>query len=255
MTDNDLHFDAQHHPDIDLLSDYVSGSDSPEMRSAIAAHLATCEVCRENVRALQGTVALLRGLPQFAPPKSFQLGPEFATRQRSGGGVPTEPSRIVRLLPLVRTLSVAAVLLFLVIGGATFIDNRDHGDSLDRAAIAPTSVTEQVSGALQESGKSSDSESEAPPQANEPPPQAAVVDRGDSASARIDNPVPATSGQDAESTPTGGSVGQGATVSSESVDDSSNDGFPWLSTTIGLGALAVILVGLWLVLARVSRQR
>lgn len=254
MTDNDLRFDAHHHPDSDLLSDYVSGEGTPETRAAIAAHLATCEACRENVRSLQGTVSLLRGLPQIAPPVSFQLGPEYATRPRSGSAAPSQPSRVVRLLPFVRTLSVAAVLLFLVIGGATFITDW-HGDkSANVGNAAPTTETIQQSSALQESGKSSDSGSGAPPAAAAPT-QAAVVDRGESASANVAAPIPAMSGQDSEATPESGSVGQGAAVSSDSVDNSGDSGFPWLTTTLGLGALAVILVGLWFVLARVSRQR
>jgi hypothetical protein len=258
MTANVPHLDAQHHPDIDLLSDYVSGNDAPDVRAAISAHLATCEACREDVRSLRGTVALLHGLPQISPPVSFQLGPEYARGPRSGGSAAPEPSRIVRLLPLVRTLSVAAVLLFLVIGGTTFISDRNHDGDGQTAMVsdqaAPTSETGGASGSLKESEDQS-SDSEAPARSAAVPPQTGgVVDQGDSASADMNNPAPASSGQDSESTPPGDTPGQGAPLSSESVD-TSDDGFPWLSTTIGLGALAVVLVGLWIVLARLSRQR
>ena len=258
MTANVPHLDAQHHPDIDLLSDYIAGDDAPEVRAAIAAHLATCEACREDVRSLRGTIALLHDLPQFSPPVSFQLGPEYAKEPRSGGSVTPEPSKVVRLLPLVRALSVAAVLLFLVIGGATFIGDRNHNDGGQTAMVAdraaPTSETGGASGSLQESEDQS-SDSEAPPRAAAVPPQTGgVVDQGDSASADVNNPAPASSGQDSEATPPGETVGQGAPISSESVD-TSDDGFPWLSTTIGLGAVAIVLVGLWIVLARLSHQR
>ncbi|MGC4191267.1 MAG: zf-HC2 domain-containing protein [Thermomicrobiales bacterium] len=262
MTANVPRFDTMHHPDIDLLSDFVSGDDSPELRAAITEHLATCEACRGQVCSLRATVALLRGLPQIAPPVSFQLGPEYERHPRSGAGGSAQPSPIVRLLPLVRTLSVAAVLLFLVIGGTAVFENRNHDSGNDAAMVGkggaePTSETDSASDALQESGNQS-SEPVAPARAAAVPPQAAgggVVEQGDSASANADQPVPAASGQDAEATPPADSVGQGAPLSSESVDTSDKDGFPWLSTTIGLGALAVILVGLWLVLARISRQR
>jgi len=253
MTDNVPQFDAHHHPDSDLLNGYISGDGPPELRAAIAAHLATCDACRENVRSLRGTVALLRGLPQVAPPVSFQLGPEYAKRPESGGGTPATPSKAVRLLPLVRTLSVAAVLLFLVIGGAAFIDNRGHDDGQQAAMIAPTSETGDAGNALQEAGNQS-SDAEAPAQSAALPGQGGVVDRGESASADMSNPAPASAGQDAESTPPG-AVGQGAPISSERVDSSAKDGFPWLSTTVGLGVVAVVLVGLWIVLARLSRQR
>ncbi|MGC4107473.1 MAG: zf-HC2 domain-containing protein [Thermomicrobiales bacterium] len=255
MTDNLLRFDAHHHPDIDLLSDYVSGGGSPETRAAITAHLVECEACREDVRSLRATVALLHDLPQIAPPVSFQLGAEYAKSPRSGGSVTPEPSKIVRLLPLVRTLSVAAVLLFMVIGGAALFDSRDHNDGQQSAMIGPTSVTEGDSDALKGSGNQS-SDDEAPARSAAVPPTTGggVVDRGDSASADVNNPAPAGAAQDAESTPPGGSVGQGS-IASESVDTSGKDGFPWLSTTIGLGALAVVLIGLWLVLARMGRQR
>lgn len=260
MTANVPHLDAEHHPDIDLLSDFVSGDDAPEVRAAIAAHLATCEACREEVRSLRGTVALLHDLPQISPPVSFQLGPEHARTARSGGGVAPEPSRVVRLLPLVRTLSVAAVLLFLVIGGGAFLSDRNQGSDSQPAMVAdqaaPTvgSETGGASGSLKEAEDQS-SESEAPPRSAAVPPQTGgVVDRGDSASADVNNPAPASSGQDAEATPPADRVGQGAPISSESVD-TSDDGFPWLSTTIGLGAVAIVLVGLWIALARLSRQR
>lgn len=259
MTANVPHLDAEHHPDIDLLSDFVSGDDAPEVRAAIAAHLASCEACREAVRSLRGTVALLHDLPQFSPPVSFQLGPEHARTARSGGAAP-EPTPIVRLLPLVRTLSVAAVLLFLVIGGGAFLSDRNQGSDsqpamvADQAAPTPAGETGGGAGTFQESEDQS-SDAEAPARSAAVPSQpGGVVDRGDSASADMNGPAPASSGQDAEATPPADRVGQGAPISSESVD-TSDDGFPWLSTTIGLGAVAIVLVGLWIALARLSRQR
>ena len=253
MTDNTRRFDAHHHPDIDLLSEYVSGEGAPALRAAIAEHLATCEACRDDVRSLQGTVALLRDLPQIAPPVSFQLGPEHATHPRSGIDVSPESSKVVRLLPFVRTLSVAAVLLFLVLGGATFINSRDNGDTQQSAMVAPTSETGGGSDALQGSGNTS-SDSEAPARSAAVPSQGGVVDQGDSASADVNNPAPASARQD-EGTPVDGTVDQGAPISSEAVNSSGTDSFPWFSTTVGLGALVLVLVGLWIVLARLSRQR
>jgi hypothetical protein len=40
-----------------------------------------------------------------------------------------------------------------------------------------------------------------------------------------------------------------------STADSTDDGNSWLMTSIGLGALAIVLAGLWLILVRMSRAQ
>lgn len=258
MSDSVLHFSANNHPNMDALSDFVSGEGTPEWRAAVDAHLATCEVCREDVRTLRGTVALLHALPQIAPPVSFQLGPEYERRTPASGS--SAPAKIVRLLPVVRVLSIAAVLLFLVIGGVSFYEGRIQGDNagskITSNAAVPTSTSETTSsGAAFEESEGETSSDTAPKSAAVAPSQGGVVDRGESASADGGNSAPADTAQESEATPPGSQADQAATASSESVDNDDDTGFPWLSTSIGLGALALVLVGLWITLTRVTRSR
>jgi putative transcriptional regulator len=42
-----------HHPDNDMLFDYASGSLQEEFSLVVAAHLAFCELCRDDVRSLE----------------------------------------------------------------------------------------------------------------------------------------------------------------------------------------------------------
>ncbi|HET7094195.1 MAG TPA: zf-HC2 domain-containing protein, partial [Thermomicrobiales bacterium] len=69
------------HLDLDALSAWIDGALDSAEREAVAAHLAACPACRADRDELQATVTLLRALPQFAPRRSFQLGPEHV-RQR-----------------------------------------------------------------------------------------------------------------------------------------------------------------------------
>ena len=63
------------HLDTDALSAYLDGRIEPDVRSAVAAHLAACADCRRELDELRTTVDVLRGLPQYRPRRSFQLGP------------------------------------------------------------------------------------------------------------------------------------------------------------------------------------
>lgn len=262
MTDSVPHFGADNHPNMDALSEFVSGDGTPEWRAAVEEHLAQCAACREDVRSLRGTVALLHALPQIAPPVSFQLGPEYARRTSPATGTAAGGSgsdaRILRLLPVVRVLSVAAVLLFLVIGGVSFYEGRFQDDAAnnasDSAAPMVTSETEAPAAAFQES--EGETSSEAPPKsAAVAPSQAGVVDRGESASASGDRPVPADAAQESEATPPGSLARQSEAEPTVAATADKGNGFPWFSTAIGLGVLAIILVGLWVTLTRITRSR
>lgn len=52
----------------DRLGDYLEGDLGTAERSAVDAHLAQCASCREELRGLRATVALLRSLPDPEPP-------------------------------------------------------------------------------------------------------------------------------------------------------------------------------------------
>lgn len=122
------------HLDLDALSAYLDGALEPGEMAAARAHLATCPECAQDLAEMRATVALLQGLPQYAPRRSFQLGPEHA---RGAEGATARVSRglegwFERLLPWFPTLRIAtvavAVLLVAVIAG-DLVTNRGSESS------------------------------------------------------------------------------------------------------------------------------
>lgn len=103
------------HLDLDGLNAYLDGALPPRDQTAAAAHVATCPDCRAELAELRATVALLRGLPQYAPRRSFRLGPEQAGRHPADDGF----GRLLSFLPAVRLAAVAtaAALVLVTIAG------------------------------------------------------------------------------------------------------------------------------------------
>jgi len=104
-------------------------------RAAIDAHLTTCAQCRDRLADLATTVALLRALPDVAPPRSFALTPETIA-----GGAPARRPKALPRQPIwmwpARWASIAAAfLLALTIG----LDLHDGGaPSVNVAATQQT---------------------------------------------------------------------------------------------------------------------
>lgn len=112
------------HPDAELLGAYRDrdGAVAAATLAAVDAHLASCAECRDALRELEATIALLGALPQVAPRRSFILTPELIAA--SGGQVRREPRRRFGWVWPTRWASAAATLLFAVtvgldLGGAT----------------------------------------------------------------------------------------------------------------------------------------
>jgi hypothetical protein len=55
------------------LSAYLDRRLSPEDLRRVEEHLAGCPGCQEELRSLEATVALLHGLPQASPSRSFRI--------------------------------------------------------------------------------------------------------------------------------------------------------------------------------------
>lgn len=251
------------HPEIDALNAYLDDALSGDERRDIDAHLASCAECRQELAELRAVVTLLHGLPQVDPPVSFQLGSEHTRAQRPDGGA------FVRLLPVVRALAVAAMLAFMIASGWLVVDRigQSNSDGISNEAApvafaptpAPTSVVaenggEGGTGNATEASKTAEDEQAAPERRSALPSSAerssALIDRGDSASTNGAAP------DEAETATPQTSSEQEPPLATEAVDTSTGDnGNQWLFTVIGLGLLAVILVGLWILLVRMSRQR
>lgn len=155
----------------DILNAWIDGVATPEEQAIVDHHLATCDTCQRRMAELQGVKAMLSDMPEVAPPRSFTLTQEQAKkptpiRER------TTPSNIIRLLPIVRTLSVAAMLAVLILGGS-LVFNQDDAD------FSPGVNTEMQSG---ETANDAGSLGEANP-APASQERGEVVDQGEAASA------------------------------------------------------------------------
>lgn len=73
------------HPDHETLSAYVDGQVGPVERLALEHHISGCQACRDEVADLFSVIAMLGGLEDNAPPRSFGIGepPERSADQDS----------------------------------------------------------------------------------------------------------------------------------------------------------------------------
>jgi hypothetical protein len=136
------------HLDVDTLSAYLDQQLPPAELTAIRAHLATCPECGRELAELRATVALLRELPQYAPRRSFQLGPEHARGAvRRGIGITGWFERLVPALPALRIATVAVAVLLVAVIAGDLVTNRgaapapmvQTGDQATERASAPES--------------------------------------------------------------------------------------------------------------------
>lgn len=123
-------FDVRQHLDGEALSDYLDDALEPDERTAATAHLKACGDCRRELAELRATVALLRGLPQYRPRRSFQLGREHAPRAGVGFWE--------RLLPALRAATIAVAVLLVVVSAGDLVSSRlGDDDAAFEAPVAP----------------------------------------------------------------------------------------------------------------------
>jgi hypothetical protein len=97
-----------------LLDEQLSGDEARITR----AHLDVCSACQERLEHLRSVVAMLRGLPELAPPRDFVLGPRIVA----------EPPNVVRLrrwytVARAGAASLAAVFVLLSLG-VLYVDSQ-----------------------------------------------------------------------------------------------------------------------------------
>lgn len=121
-------------------------------RAAYEAHLATCEICRTDVREFRETAAELGSLTVEAPPvelKARVMGQISTTRQLSP--LPAPVARLAdhrRRRIVTAVVSIAAAALFFV-AGAVVIGSRDDdsfGDHVAAMMQDPTFAMVELSG-------------------------------------------------------------------------------------------------------------
>jgi len=93
------------------LTAYVDGELSPQLTTAVRAHLAGCAACRSTEALLRGTVATLDALPAFEP----SVGLRHSVMERLDAPPSTLGERLRRWLPPSVFLPSAAVLVSAVV--------------------------------------------------------------------------------------------------------------------------------------------
>lgn len=101
---------ASQHLDLVTLGAYIDGMLDRDERAAVAAHLASCAACRQELTEISGTVDLLHELPRYRPHRTFRLDPAGARRER---GNVVWLGRYLPVLPALRAATAAVALLFL----------------------------------------------------------------------------------------------------------------------------------------------
>jgi anti-sigma factor RsiW len=132
------------HPDAETLSAYLDDRLPPRDRAVVVAHAAGCADCRRELAELRATVALLRGLPQYAPRRSFRLTPAQTVR-------PTAPgwgwfARLLPALPALRAATVAVAILLLAVSVGDVLVHRDDEDPSRQAFEAPATTRDEAVG-------------------------------------------------------------------------------------------------------------
>ncbi len=165
MTDRPAHLGD------DLLNGWIDGVATPEENALVQHHIVSCELCATRADELRAVATIFGQLPEITPPRSFTLTPEQAKKPTPIHERGTT-STIVRLLPIVRALSVAAMLAVLILGATLVLNPQDDTVTLDASTSMQSGETSGGTGSLGESNPAS-----APQERGE------VVDQGQAASA------------------------------------------------------------------------
>ena len=139
----------------DQLSDYLDGELSPNERSAVEAHLRTCEPCAAVLNDLRRLVSLAQGLEPRPPEADLWAG--IAERIDAGRPAAT-PGQVVtfarrdarRFAFMLPQLAAAAALLMAVSGVADTVWRSDRRTRFNGGHIPRVDHYARASPALQE---------------------------------------------------------------------------------------------------------
>lgn len=155
----------------DILNAWIDGVATMEERAIVDHHLATCATCERRAGELRAIRTMISTLPEITPRRSFTLSPEQAQRP-TPIRERTTPSKIIRLLPIVRAMSVAAMIAVLVLGATLAISPRDDTVTLDATTAMAPGETRSDAGSFEETNPAPASQE-----------RGEVVDQGEAASA------------------------------------------------------------------------
>lgn len=132
---------TMHHLSSEEIAAYLDDECTDAERRVAHSHLATCEHCRQIADDQQFVKTLMRSLNSAEPPRSFALSADMVdtpTTLTSPGAetvASTRGSNIVRFEPFTKFLSIAAMLAFLILGGAQLAGIGESTDSNVNQAI------------------------------------------------------------------------------------------------------------------------
>lgn len=217
-------FDSEH------IHAYIDDELSSDERSEIELAAADDAALRQELLELQATATLLSTLPEFTPRRSFTLGQEYAKP------TPISAGKVVRLLPIMRSLSVAAAIMFMVIGGALFLDI--NGDSTSDAG--QTRAQQDVIMGVTDSSSQASHDAE---DASENSADQGLVSRGETASAQ-EAPV--------ESLPVEAPAAVADETNARAVDTTTDqdDHTNWILSLVILGGAVLVTGGTWYALSQ-----
>lgn len=234
---------AAHSDDLNAFVDEFLG---PDERARLQSRLAQDPAMERELAELQAAARLMRHLPEFTPRRSFRLGDEFAKASPS-----PPPGKILYFLPFVRTLSVAAALVFMVVAGSLFFDMNGNTESDSGATFQEQNEILGHPGET-ETGAGSSDEAEDAGGESASGDESSMTSRGDAASVGDDPMEDLTAIEDS-----GDDIAQSTTsnaVGSPVVSSDDDDRSAWIWSSVLFGGLALVLAGLWFVLAKVGRQ-
>ncbi|MEJ7839234.1 MAG: hypothetical protein WKF81_10475 [Thermomicrobiales bacterium] len=229
---------------------YIDGELSEQERADIDAMLDSDEALRQEADELRSLVSLLGGLSQYEPPRSLKLSPD---QLRDAAPRTT----VVRFVPALRSLSLAAVAAFVLVTSFAVYDRLESTDSPSNFGDSDVAeTTEPDNASLDTTG-------------DQPADNGGLVDRGESAASNAIQPeAPSSSGADAAAPDESGIAQADATptatdaapddspapiASADDSDDGSNN--RWFISSAVLGVLSLALIGFWMYLGKTGRAR
>ncbi len=223
----------------DTLNAWIDGTLDAGDRAEVDVAIGQNPELLKELLELQATSRLLADLPEYTPPRSFRLGAEYA-KPTPISQAPSNVRTALRLLPIVRSLGVAAALIFMVVAGSLFFDinggsTSDPATTLQRQGVIMGETTGHDEASQQAGDDAAAAQHEAEP---------GLVESGDAASA-ADQPMEdmtalAPGAAEEENQPAAERAAPfGATTPAES--DHSN----WILASVALGGIAVVCVAAW----------
>ncbi len=236
----DRHPAAAHADDLNAYLDDTLAADD---RARVTTLLDHDPALRQELAELRATAGLLNQLPEFVPRRSFRLGEEFANV------APAPPRKpILQFLPVVRTLSIAATLVFMVVAGSLFFDINGNSDSDAGTTFSAQNETMGNLGETETHAESSDETEDAPAAAAG---ESSMTSRGDAAAAG-DAPMEDLTRLEESGDEVAPSTSNALAAPLALTDDI--DRSPWIWSSVIIGALALALAGLWFGLVKGGRH-